>query len=324
MINRAKPSTTEMAITEVSAIIATTITKVNIHSGWDQNGITVAGGNGKGNRLDQLDTPRGLDIDADGSVYVTDLGNKRIVRWRPNATNGEIFTCGDETHNFHTPYYVVIDKKSNSIIICYYATRVLVRCSLRNPTNYQIIARDIGCFGVTIDHDGAVYVSDLNNFAVKRWREGESNGTIVAGGYGKGKDLDQLDGPTYLFVDKDYSVYVSDTNNHRVMKWAKDAKEGILVAGNVDPTDDPRLKLSQPYGLFVDCLSNVHVVDYNHHQVMLWSNGLQEVRVVIGGYEVGDKPYQLNLPHGLAVDRQGNFYVVDYMNNRVQKFDVDD
>ena len=54
---------------------------------------------------------------------------------------------------------------------------------------------------------------------------------VVAGGNGQGNQLNQLNGPTYIFVDDDLSLYVSDCGNHRVMKWVKDAKEGVVVAG---------------------------------------------------------------------------------------------
>ncbi|CAF4946746.1 unnamed protein product, partial [Rotaria magnacalcarata] len=63
------------------------------------------------------------------------------------------------------------------------------------------------------------------------YRIGESQGTLVAGGNGRGSRLDQLSDPYYVFVDRDYSVYVSDNSNHRVMKWEEGATQGILVAG---------------------------------------------------------------------------------------------
>ncbi|CAF5064641.1 unnamed protein product, partial [Rotaria socialis] len=76
-----------------------------------------------------------------------------------------------------------------------------------------------------------LYVSDDEKHEVRRYQLGEKNGTLVAGGNGKGDGLNQLNVPTYLFVDRQQTVYVSDNNNHRVMKWAEGAKEGIVVAG---------------------------------------------------------------------------------------------
>ncbi len=54
-------------------------------------GITVAGGNGAGSALNQLNSPSGVYVSRiDGSVYVSDTNNHRIVRWSINATEGVI------------------------------------------------------------------------------------------------------------------------------------------------------------------------------------------------------------------------------------------
>ena len=50
----------------------------------------VAGGNGTGSRLDQLDFPCGVAVESDGSVIVADQNNHRCVRWRRGAKQGEI------------------------------------------------------------------------------------------------------------------------------------------------------------------------------------------------------------------------------------------
>ena len=41
----------------------------------------VAGGNGRGNRLTQLSEPGNIAIGSDGSVYIADRGNGRIIKW---------------------------------------------------------------------------------------------------------------------------------------------------------------------------------------------------------------------------------------------------
>ena len=83
-----------------------------------------------------------------------------------------------------------------------------------------------------MDNNGYLYVSDIDKHEVRRWKIGEMNGTLVAGGNGQGNRLDQLDDPRFIFVDQDETVYISDNCNHRVIKWLKGAKEGIVVAGS--------------------------------------------------------------------------------------------
>ena len=72
-----------------------------------------------------------------------------------------------------------------------------------------------------MDHQRYLYVSDIENHEVRRYTIGEKNGIVVAGGNGKGNQLNQLNVPTYLFVDEEQAVYVSDSYSHRVMKWNK-------------------------------------------------------------------------------------------------------
>ncbi len=56
-----------------------------------------------------------------------------------------------------------------------------------------------------MDKDGSLYVSDQKKYEVRRWKRGDQHGTIVAGGNGKG---DQLNYSANIFVDEDYSLYV--------------------------------------------------------------------------------------------------------------------
>ncbi|CAF3944834.1 unnamed protein product, partial [Rotaria sp. Silwood1] len=65
---------------------------INIHPNarWQQNGITVAGGNQQGNRINQLSNPWGLYVDNDQTIYVADTKNHRIIEWKWNATSGQV------------------------------------------------------------------------------------------------------------------------------------------------------------------------------------------------------------------------------------------
>ena len=53
---------------------------------WSKNGVTVAGGNGCGNAVNQLCYPYGLDIDDDNqSIVIADYMSHRIVEWKIGA-----------------------------------------------------------------------------------------------------------------------------------------------------------------------------------------------------------------------------------------------
>jgi hypothetical protein len=52
-----------------------------------------------------------------------------------------------------------------------------------------------------------------------RWRKGDTQGSIIAGGNGRGKDSNQLNAPVGLSFDRHGNLYVVDTDNHRVQKF---------------------------------------------------------------------------------------------------------
>ncbi len=289
--------------------------------------MTIAGGNGQGNQLNQLYYPQGIYVDDDNQcIYIAEWENHRIVEWKSGTKMGQVVAGGNEkgnrTNQLKEPTNVVVDKKTDSLIICDYGNRRVIRWSPRNATNGETVISDIGCYGLTIDNNGDLYVSDNNKHEVRRWKIGETNGTIVAGGHGQGNQFNQLNNPTYLFVDEDHSVYVSDNFNHRVMKWLKGAKEGIVVAGG-HGQGNSSTQLSRPRGVIVDHLGNIYVADCDNHRIMCWSKGSKEGRVILGENWLEQQSNQLSYPRGISFDRHRQLYVVDWWSNRVQKFEID-
>ncbi|CAF4705330.1 unnamed protein product, partial [Rotaria socialis] len=60
----------------------------------EKNGILVAGGNGKGDGLNQLNRPTYLFVDRDHSVYVSDWNNSRVMKWVEGAKEGIVVAGG--------------------------------------------------------------------------------------------------------------------------------------------------------------------------------------------------------------------------------------
>ena len=181
---------------------------------WSQNGVTVAGGNGRGNALNQLNFPYGLDIDDDNqSIVIADWLNHRIVEWKMGASNGKVIVGGQGQGNrfdqLFGPINVLIDKETNSLFISDRGNRRVLRWSRRQETTQgEVIVDNIHCYGLAIDHQRYLYVSDIENCEVRRYTIGEKNGIVVAGGNGQDNKLNQLSYPTYLFVDEEQAVYV--------------------------------------------------------------------------------------------------------------------
>jgi len=294
---------------------------------WKQHATTIAGGNGKGNQLNQFNTPYGICVDdQQQTIYVADEYNHRIIKWKFDETNGQVVAGGngqgDRIDQLNHPCDVILDKNKKSLIICDYGNRRVVRWSLENQNYRQILIEDISCYGLMMNNKGYLFVSDCRRNEVKRWKKDEKQGTIVAGGNGKGDELNQLNRPEHIFVDREDSIYVSDCYNHRVMKWLKGAKEGIVVAGGQDHGNSLK-QLSVPQGLVVNENGDVFMADFSNHRVMCWPSDSKEGYVVVGGNGKGEGSNQLCFPTGLVFDRANNLYVADRYNHRIQRFDVD-
>ncbi|CAF1370333.1 unnamed protein product [Adineta steineri] len=291
---------------------------------WKQNAITVAGGNGKGQQLNQLDWPGGIFMDKNKNIFIADNSNHRIVEWKYDATEGQIIAGGNNKGNrinqLRYPTDVIIDQHNHSIIIADYGNNRVIQWLNQKQ---KVLIENIDCFGLAMDKYGFLYVTDRDKHEVRRWKMGKYNneGIVVAGGNEKGDQLNQLNFPTFIFVDEDQSVYVADDNNHRVMKWRKDAKEGKIVAGGNGKGENLN-QLSKPEGVIVDDLGQIYVADRGNDRIMRWREGKEEGEIVVGGNGKGNQTNQLNSPVGISFDDEGNLYIADYFNHRIQKFEL--
>ncbi|CAF2968897.1 unnamed protein product [Rotaria sp. Silwood2] len=281
-----------------------------------QNTKTVAGGYGLGHANNELCFPYGLFIYDDQTIFIADWGNHRIVQWRIGDMNGQVVAGGHgqghELNQLNCPTDVLIDKQTNSLVISDRGNRRVLRWSRLDGTiQGEILLENIACYGLAMDNQRCLYVSDTEKHEVRRYTMGEKNGTVVAGGHGRGTGLKQLNEPSYIFVDEQRIVYVSDTWNHRVMKWNKDATEGIAVVRGFSR------------GLFVDKSETIYVADYGNHQVTRWPKEATQGTVVEYGNSEGEGANHLYFPWGLSFDQHGHFYVTDHSKHRVQRFPVD-
>ncbi|CAF4441905.1 unnamed protein product, partial [Adineta steineri] len=147
-------------------------------------------------------------------IFIADRYNDRIVEWKYNAKEGQIIAGGDGRGNrmdqLNSPTDVIVDEQNHSIIIADYGNSRVIQWVNQNQ---QILIENIDCYGLAMDKNGFLYVSDREKNEVRRWKMGEYNeGIVVAGGNRQGDQLNQLSFPNFIFVDEDQSVYVSDDN----------------------------------------------------------------------------------------------------------------
>jgi len=292
---------------------------------WSEDGVRVAGGKRWGTDLGSLNFPSGIVVDDDDTLYIADYSNCRIVEWKSGATTGTVAVGAggleDKQHRLYHPTDLLIEKATDSFIINDEGQRRVVRCPRSNGMLLETIISDIDGYGITMDKDGLLYVCDHKKAEVRRFKIGEQQGTVVAGGNGKGARLDQLSLPTFIQVDDEYNVYVSDWANHRIVKWKKGARTGVIVAGGTGNRPD-LMPLLGPFGLIVDPMGTIYVADWEKHRVMRWNQGDKEGTIIAGVGGNGNGANQICHPMSMAFDRRGNLYVTDYSNHRVQKYNI--
>lgn len=157
--------------------------------------MTYAGISINGSALNQLNTPTGLFIDSDDTLYITDSANCRIMAYSYNANIGTMVagtgSCGSGLNQFASgARYLFVDSNKN------------------------------------------IYVSDQSNQRVMRWASGGSTGVMVAGTGAGGSSLSQVNYPYGIWVDSNSNIFLAEYNNNRVTKWASGSSAGIIVAGN--------------------------------------------------------------------------------------------
>ncbi|CAM2711013.1 unnamed protein product [Rotaria socialis] len=147
----------------------------------DSEATIVAGGNGAGDALNQLNCPYSVFVDQDYSVYVSDEDNHRVMKWADGATEGVIVAGGQGNG----------DSLSQ----------------LSYPR------------GIVVDPSGTLYVADFSNARVMRWFKDAKQGEVIAGGNGEGEEPNQLTWPSSLAFDRHGNLYVSNSGSARVVKF---------------------------------------------------------------------------------------------------------
>ncbi|CAF4832754.1 unnamed protein product [Rotaria sp. Silwood1] len=159
------------------------------------------------------------------------------------------------------------------------------------------------------------------------WAE---NATTIAGGNGRGSQLNQFDRPHGLFLDDNQNIYVADSVNDRIVKWDRNASSGQLVAGG-NGRGNYSNQLNFPLDVIVDKNGTMYISDRGNERVQRWSLGAQNGQTIIDDIFVfgiaqndqgslGDGENQFYFPSGVAVDGLGTVYVADSYNNRVMRW----
>jgi sugar lactone lactonase YvrE len=235
----------------------------------------------------QFNDPRGVAVDAAGTIYVADTDNHTL---RKISATGQVTTLAGTG-----------------------AAGFTEGTGTAAQFNYP--------YGEAVDNAGNLYVADTENHLIRKITAA-GQVTILAGngtaGYAEGPALAaQFNEPRGVAVDAAGTVYVADTRNHSIRKITAGG-EVTTLAGRATGA-----RFNQPRGLAVDAEGNVYVADsYNHRICKITAGG--QVTILAGTSKAGfaegkGTEAQFNEPRGVAVDAAGTVYVADTHNHCIRR-----
>ena len=214
----------------------------------------------KGSAPGQFTYPRGVAIDCDGNLLVSD--NHRIQKFSPQGDFlTSVGTKGSEPLQFYYPCGICISPKNKNVYVC-------------DSENHrvQILNGDLtfsSSFGVkyprdvAFDSTGCVYVAESWSCCIQVFTEdGQFLRKLGKMGTGDG----ELKFPKGVAIGSDDTVYVADRNNYRVSMFTC---QGQFLRSFGNHGTEPGL-LTSPCGIAVDRDGLVYVNDSGNNCMLVF------------------------------------------------------
>src|SRR5574338_1216313 len=257
---------------------------------------------------------RGLALAPDGTLYIADTGNSRILHvdssgtilesWGSRTPEGQMPAASG---TFVEPWGVAVGKDGNVYVADTWNHRIQKFDAEGN------FLKEWGTFGqpdggsgylcgprgITVSPDGLVYVTDTGN---KRVVVFDSDGAFLQE-FGRTAEI-QLDEPVGIAVDAKGNVYVADTWNMQVVVFSPEGN--VITKWPVQGWESDSLD-NKPY-IAVDAEERVYITDPERYRVIVFSSSGTPL-ATFGQY--GPEEDAFGLPVGIVSNSEGMIWVVD-------------
>jgi sugar lactone lactonase YvrE len=308
---------------------------------------TLAGGGGPGSTdgtgsAARLDEPRGVALDADGTIYVADYDNHLIRKITAAGVVTTLAGQADQPGNadgvgtaasFRSPIGIAVSA-AGVVYVADTGNRAIRRIT---PDGAVTTLTSPGQLseprGIAVDAAGLISVADYGSHVI---RSVATNGavTTLAGTVGTPGTTDatgtaaRFHFPSGVAVTSTGVIYVADTDNDTIRAIAPGAIVTTVAgqAGQTSTTDGQgaEARFDDPFAAAVDPGGVVYVADSAAHVIrrITLDGAVTTYAGSPGSYGSADgtgAAARFYSPFGVAVDSAGNVYVSDSFNHTVRK-----
>jgi len=280
----------------------------------------------------EMNAPRDVAIASDGSIYISDSRNNRIIHM---TSEGEVISAWGEFGNvesnqaqggtFNEPWGVAVAPDGSVYVADTWNHRVQKFTAdgefVTMWGRFGGAEQQDGFWGprdVVVGSNGWVYVTDTGN---KRVTVYDGDGRFMTQFGTPGMDLGQLDEPVgiALFEDEnETTVYVADTWNMRVQAFTRQEDALVFTASgswNINAWYGQSLE-NKPY-MAMGPDGILYITDPEAGRILKFDRQ----GTFLGGWsEYSNGADALSLYNGIAIGDNGQAWVVDAANNRVLRF----
>lgn len=304
---------------------------------------TIAGDGTAGN-IDGVGTnaefsaPIGIAIDQSDNLFVSDFNNNRI-RKITQSFSTSTFAGNGISSVLNAPYCSVFDTLGNLYVSESGNNRISKITPNGSISTFAgssvagffdatgIIAQFKDPRGITIDSLGNLYVSDAQNYRIRKITPTgivstfAGKGTAgLSNGAGASAQFGLLRG---IVADSNRNLFAVDRSNNCIRKITPDGVVSIFAGSGMPGFSDGagiNASFNTPQGITIDSINNLYVTDLGRIR-KITPNGIVSTFAGNGTSGFSDAYVltgQFNSPIGIALNHLGTLFITDTNNNRIR------
>lgn len=264
----------------------------------------------KGKALGQFDTPIAVAVDVDGTVYVADAGNDRIVAISPTGVASSVRGhTGNRVGELSFPSAVTVGADGVTFVSDAGNNRIQTFGPSRN-TELSIIGSTVRLAaprGLAISPSGHLLVADSRHHQIIRVTfDGQPASAFGRRGTARG----EFDTPKGIAIAPNGMIVIADAANHRIQCIAPDGRPiwstGYRGVGPGDFLNPEGIVVADDGTIWVADTGNDRIQGFTPDGTPKWTWGRR-----------GRHDGELDSPTGLAADGAGALVIADANNHRI-------